>query len=59
MILPFTVLGQEFFKFTPPTPLAFLLIIAIVIIYLFMTESIKLLYYRLMGNAKTLNRSTN
>ncbi|OGH87844.1 MAG: hypothetical protein A3J93_05405 [Candidatus Magasanikbacteria bacterium RIFOXYC2_FULL_42_28] len=46
VILPLTSLGQEWFKFTPPSLNDYGLIFGVVGIYFVVTEIIKLLYYR-------------
>ena len=44
--LPFTRFGQSFFKFVGPSVRDISLIVGIVILYFFVSEAIKLAYYR-------------
>ena len=44
--LPFTQFGKSFFKFVSPSVRDLLLIIGIVVLYFFVSEAIKLAYYR-------------
>lgn len=46
LALPYTLVGQQVFHFTPPAPSEMGLILAIAVIYLAMTEGAKLLYYK-------------
>ncbi len=50
VVIPFTKIGQEVFKFTPPSQAHLLLIFAIVGCYFVCTEVAKLLYYRFIGS---------
>jgi Mg2+-importing ATPase len=44
--LPFTSFGQKVFKFVAPTLSHLMLILSLVIIYFFISEVVKLLYYK-------------
>jgi Mg2+-importing ATPase len=50
--LPFTSFGQRVFDFIPPLPSYLGAILVIVLFYFVTTESIKLLYYRLLSSTR-------
>lgn len=52
VIIPYTRFGQNVFGFTPPSFAHLSLIFAIVIVYFFISEAVKLIYYRSMDNSK-------
>jgi Mg2+-importing ATPase len=52
VIIPYTHFGQSVFGFTPPSFAHLSLIFAIVIVYFFISEAVKLIYYRSMDNSK-------
>lgn len=52
--LPFTNLGQEIFKFTPPTTTHLIGILALVVIYFMISEAVKVMYYKKESKAASL-----
>lgn len=52
IIIPYTDFGKNVFGFTPPSVAHLSLIFAIVIVYFFISEAIKLIYYRSIYNSK-------
>lgn len=50
IIIPMTKFGADVFQFIPPTPQHLALIIVLVIAYFFITEVVKNMYYRNLGN---------
>lgn len=54
LIIPFTALGQNLFRFVAPTSDALLMIGGLVLLYFVITEAVKLLYYRFINNAGNL-----
>lgn len=52
LVLPFTDPGQSFFHFTPPTGRHLLLIVSLVALYFVVSESVKILYYRLTNHRR-------
>jgi Mg2+-importing ATPase len=49
VILPFTWVGHRFFKFVSPESKHLVLIMTVVVIYFCVTESVKLIYYRVLS----------
>lgn len=52
VIFPYTAFGQRVFGFVAPTSAHLILIFGIVIVYFFISEIIKLMYYKQEGNGK-------
>jgi Mg2+-importing ATPase len=52
VLLPISSIGQRVFHFTPPTGGQVLMIAVIVLAYLFVTESVKHVYYRFIQRPK-------
>lgn len=52
VIFPYTSFGQEVFGFVSPSLEHMGLILSLVVIYFFVSETIKLLYYKHIGNGK-------
>jgi Mg2+-importing ATPase len=52
LILPFTSLGQNLFRFIQPSPGAIIVILVVVGVYFAVTELVKLSYYRSANGAK-------
>jgi Mg2+-importing ATPase len=53
IVLPFTRLGQSFFSFVPPSSSHLFLIIGLVLVYFFVTEVTKLMYYHYTNHEET------
>ncbi|MDD3191070.1 MAG: HAD-IC family P-type ATPase, partial [Candidatus Pacebacteria bacterium] len=52
VIFPYTAFGQRVFGFVPPTVAHLTLIFSIVVVYFFISEAIKLSYYKTADNKK-------
>ena len=50
IILPFSSFGQNYFHFIPPTAEHLMIIAGIVLVYMVVTEIVKMIYYRTMNN---------
>lgn len=56
LIIPFTLFGQEIFKFIKPQPFHLLIILFLTAVYFICTEIVKLIYYRIF-NKVSISRS--
>ncbi|MEW6407653.1 MAG: HAD-IC family P-type ATPase [Patescibacteria group bacterium] len=56
LIIPFTLFGQEIFKFIKPQPFHLLIILLLIAVYFICTEIVKLIYYRIF-NKVSVSRS--
>lgn len=53
VLLPYTKVGAEVFRFITPTPMHLMLVLGIVFSYFITTESVKLLYYKMNTKPST------
>ena len=47
IVIPYTAWGQQVFKFVPPAPIHLVMILTVVVVYFMVSESVKLMYYRM------------